>query len=143
MIDREAAVAEFHKAFGVPTEPPADSLELEKLCDLRARLIKEEVGEVMVELDDYAFLASACGYRLVPGSEVEGVRARLLKELCDLQVVLSGTAVALGLPLDKAFARVHESNMSKVGPDGQPIYREDGKVLKGPNYKPPDLSDLV
>jgi hypothetical protein len=43
----------------------------------------------------------------------------------------------------KAFNRVHESNMSKLGPDGKPVLREDGKVMKGPNYKKPDLSDLV
>ena len=45
--------------------------------------------------------------------------------------------------LEQALRRVHRSNMSKLGDDGKPIYREDGKVLKGPNYQPPDLSDLV
>tara|TARA_R100000781_G_scaffold33_3_gene44 strand:+ start:1247 stop:1396 length:150 start_codon:yes stop_codon:yes gene_type:complete len=45
--------------------------------------------------------------------------------------------------LDEAMHRVHTSNMSKLGDDGKPITREDGKVLKGPNYQPPDLSDLV
>ena len=44
---------------------------------------------------------------------------------------------------DTAFNRVHTSNMSKLGEDGKPVYREDGKVMKGPNYKPADLSDLV
>ena len=45
--------------------------------------------------------------------------------------------------LDEAMHRIHESNMSKLGDDGKPIYREDGKVLKGPNYKPPILNDLI
>ena len=45
--------------------------------------------------------------------------------------------------LEQALRRVHRSNMSKLGDDGKPIYREDGKVLKGPNYQPPDLTDLV
>jgi len=45
--------------------------------------------------------------------------------------------------LDEAMHRVHESNMSKLDEDGKPIYREDGKVLKGPNYSPPNLEDLV
>ena len=49
----------------------------------------------------------------------------------------------MGWLLDEALNRVHLSNMSKLGVDGKPIYREDGKVLKGPNYKPPDLSDLT
>ena len=45
--------------------------------------------------------------------------------------------------LDEAMHRVHASNMSKLGEDGKPIYREDGKVLKGPNYEPPKLNDLI
>ena len=49
----------------------------------------------------------------------------------------------LGWDLDEALNRVHLSNMSKLGEDGQPIYREDGKVLKGPNYQPPTITDIV
>ena len=49
----------------------------------------------------------------------------------------------MGWFLDEALNRVHISNMSKLGDDGKPIYREDGKVLKGPNYKPPNLEDLI
>ena len=68
-------------------------------------------------------------------------KAALTKELSDLLYVVYGTALAFGLPLDPAFNRVHESNMSKLV-DGKPLYREDGKVLKGPNYQPPVLDDL-
>jgi len=67
----------------------------------------------------------------------------LLKELADLVYVTYGMAATFGWDLDEAVRRVHASNMSKLGEDGKPIYREDGKVLKGPNYKKPDLSDLV
>ena len=66
-----------------------------------------------------------------------------LKELADLVYVCYQYAENMGWLLDEALNRVHESNMSKLGEDGKPIYREDGKVLKGPNYKPPELSDLV
>ena len=66
-----------------------------------------------------------------------------LKELADLVYVCYQYAENMGWFLDEALNRVHESNMSKLGEDGKPIYREDGKVLKGPNYKPPDLSDLI
>jgi predicted HAD superfamily Cof-like phosphohydrolase len=52
-------------------------------------------------------------------------------------------AAYLGLDLDEAMRRVFESNMSKLGDNGKPLRREDGKVLKGPSYQPPDLSDLV
>ena len=66
-----------------------------------------------------------------------------LKELADLVYVCYQYAENLGWDLDEALYRVHQSNMSKLGKDGKPIYREDGKVLKGPNYQPPNLSDLV
>ena len=66
-----------------------------------------------------------------------------LKELADLVYVCYQYAENMGWFLDEALDRVHKSNMSKLGDDGKPIYREDGKVLKGPNYQPPNLSDLV
>jgi predicted HAD superfamily Cof-like phosphohydrolase len=65
-----------------------------------------------------------------------------LKELADLVYVCYQYAQNMGWLLDEALNRVHESNLSKLDEDGKPILREDGKVLKGPNYKPPDLSDL-
>ena len=66
-----------------------------------------------------------------------------LKELADLVYVCYQYAENMNWFLDEALNRVHKSNMSKLGEDGKPIYREDGKVLKGPGYKPPDLSDLI
>ena len=71
------------------------------------------------------------------------VTAEALKDLADLVYVCYQYAENMNWFLDEALNRVHESNMSKLGEDGKPIYREDGKVLKGPNYKPPDLSDLL
>ena len=70
-------------------------------------------------------------------------RANCLKELADLVYVCYQYAENMGWDLDEAMYRVHESNMSKLGEDGKPIYRKDGKVLKGPNYEPPNLEDLV
>ena len=67
----------------------------------------------------------------------------LLKELADLVYVTYGYAATYGWNLDEAVRRVHKSNMSKLGVDGRPLKRPDGKVLKGPNYKKPNLSDLV
>ena len=66
-----------------------------------------------------------------------------LKELADLVYVCYQYAENMGWNLDEALNLVHLSNLSKLDEDGEPIYREDGKVLKGPNYKPPDLSELV
>ena len=65
-----------------------------------------------------------------------------LKALADLDYVCYQYAESQGWFLDEALDRVHKSNLSKLDEDGKPIYREDGKVLKGPNYQPPDLSDL-
>ena len=69
--------------------------------------------------------------------------ANCLKELADLVYVCYQYAENLGWNLDEAMDRVHKSNMSKLDEYGKPILREDGKVLKGPNYKPPNLEDLV
>jgi len=130
---REDYLAEFHKAFG----HPVDQMMTVDGMELRRSLIVEEFTELMAEMSQVS-IALARGRK--PALEV---RENLLKELCDLQYVISGMAVAFGLPLEVAFNRVHASNMSKLDDDGKPIYREDGKVMKGPNYKPPDLKDLV
>ena len=79
--------------------------------------------------------------QLIMGLRVNA--ADCLKELADLVYVCYQYAENLGWDLDEALNRVHLSNMSKLGEDGQPIRREDGKVLKGPNYQPPYLKDLV
>ena len=70
------------------------------------------------------------------------VQEEALKELADLVYVCYQYAENMGWFLDEALDRVHKSNMSKLDEDGKPIYREDGKVLKGPNYKLPTLTDL-
>ena len=69
-------------------------------------------------------------------------RTEALKELADLVYVCFQFAAAAGWELDEALDRVHQSNLSKLV-DGKPVKRDDGKVLKGPNYQPPYLSDLV
>ena len=73
---------------------------------------------------------------------LHATRVEALKELADLVYVCYQYAANIGWDLDEALRRVHESNLSKLD-DGRPIYREDGKVLKGPKYKPPTLTDLV
>ena len=133
--DREDRIKDFHIAFGldVYSDPTVGLLKL------RRTLIDEEVRELFIEIDTAI-------EHLEKGETVRSdVYCNMLKELADVQVVISGASVALK-PLRKfeeAFKRVHESNMSKLGINGKPIYREDGKVLKGPNYSPPDLSDLI
>lgn len=135
MKKREDYIEDFHKAFNldIDKEPNVD------LFKLRKTLIGEEVKELFSDIDE----AIA---HLEKGEKVpRELYLNMLKEMADVQVVLSGTSVALKplRKLEEAFEKVCESNMSKLGGDGKPIYREDGKVLKGPNYFPPDLSDLV
>lgn len=88
---------------------------------LRTVLIKEEYAEVLAATE----------------------APEMLKELADLVYVTYGFAATFGWDLDEAVRRVHASNMSKLGVNGDVLYREDGKVLKGPNYEEPNLTDLV
>jgi predicted HAD superfamily Cof-like phosphohydrolase len=71
------------------------------------------------------------------------IRSETLKELADLVFVCYQYAANMRWDLDEALDRVYRSNMSKLDEDGKPIYRADGKVLKGPNYQKPNLTDLV
>ena len=104
----------------------------EKLFVMQAGLVEEEANEFLEACKDLRDAAST------PANHFE-----VLKELSDLVFVCYQFAATYGLDLDAAMDRVYESNMSKLGDDGKPIYREDGKVLKGPNYKKPRLDDLV
>jgi predicted HAD superfamily Cof-like phosphohydrolase len=132
---REDYIRSFHEAFGLDI----DSEPTVKLFKLRRTLIEEETKELFADID------SAISYIEKGETVPRELYENMLKELTDIQVVVSGAAVALKplKELDEAFKRVYESNMSKLGADGKPIYREDGKVLKGPNYFKPDLSDLI
>ena len=103
----------------------------QKLWDMQIDLVEEEAAEFLHAADE-----------LFGDPENDRRRAELLKELCDLVFVCYQFAATYNLDLDEALRRVFESNMSKLDESGKPIYREDGKVLKGPNYTPPDLSHL-
>lgn len=94
------------------------------------KLIKEEGTEL-----------SEAMYLLIDG--LHGEEPHALKELADLVYVCFQLAASQGWDLQTAYNRVHLSNMSKLGADGNPIRREDGKVLKGPNYFEPNMSDLI
>ncbi len=122
------SLRQFMTAFGQPVDR---SLSDFPTLALGARLIAEEAKEVDGAFVDYAT------------ENTKEKAEHLLKELADLVYVCHWLAVACSLPLKEAFKRVHESNMSKLGEDGKPIKRADGKVLKGPHYHEPDLSDLV
>ena len=103
-----------------------------KLWDMQLALIEEESKEFFEAADE-----------LFADPEDPDLRLALVKELSDLVFVCYQFAAAYSIDLDEAMFRVFESNMSKLDEEGKPIYRADGKVLKGPNYKAPDLSACV
>lgn len=113
------------------------------LLDLRFTLIEEEFLEATEELAELDALSEAVREGKADPKVMDETKANLTKELADLMYVTLGTAVALGLPIVEAFNEVHRSNMSKLDGDGKPIRREDGKVLKGPNYTPPDIRQFI
>lgn len=120
-------VKEWHEAFGVPIgeTPYAPDYDRQKL---RQKLLLEEIQEFADEMN------------IAPCVDMRAVA----KELSDILYILLGTVLEFGLQdeFERCFDEVHRSNMSKLGRDGKPVYREDGKVLKGPDFSPADLSFL-
>ena len=116
-------VSKFMKTFGqeVKTKP---SLSNDKINNLRLILIKEELDELTnaIKKKDLVEVADA---------------------LTDILYVTYGAGHAFGINLDRCFDEVQRSNMSKLGVDNKPIYNENGKVMKGPNYFKPDLSRFI
>jgi NTP pyrophosphatase (non-canonical NTP hydrolase) len=108
---------------------------------LRANLMFEEMKELFAEMgiDISAELGSVYLWQHAYPEDYPYDLSKIAKEIADVLYVVYGTAAAFGIDIDKVYAQVHESNMSKVGPDGEVLRRSDGKVLKGPNYKAPDL----
>ena len=113
------------------------------LVDLRFTLIEEEFLEVTEELAELDALAEAVREGKADPKVMDETKANLTKELADLLYVTLGTAVALGLPIVDAFNEVHRSNMSKLDADGKPIRREDGKIMKGDGYTPPNIRQYI
>ncbi|MDI9310353.1 MAG: nucleoside triphosphate pyrophosphohydrolase family protein [Limnohabitans sp.] len=120
------AVAEFHSAFGlgIQNEPTANLGESKNL--LRFNLMKEENEEYLeaVQNNDIVEIADALG---------------------DMLYILCGTILEHGLQhkIEEVFDEIQRSNMSKLDENGKPIYREDGKVMKGPNYFKPNFEEIL
>ena len=116
-------VKTFMQTFGqeVKIKP---SFSTDKINDLRYNLIKEELSELKEAMENKDLLEVA-------------------DALTDILYVTYGAGIAFGIDLDKCFDEVQNSNMSKLGEDGKPIYNEAGKVMKGPNYFKPDLNKFV
>ena len=126
MKNKIAAVRDFHEAFGLGLKetPTADLGEAKNL--LRFNLMKEENEE---------YLEAANDNDLVEVADALG----------DMLYILCGTIIEHGMQykIEEVFNEIQRSNMSKLGADGNPIYREDGKVLKGPNYFKPNIQAIL
>jgi predicted HAD superfamily Cof-like phosphohydrolase len=116
-------VIQFMTSFGQEVKDRPELAD-HKTAMLRLKLILEEYEE----LED---------------AVTEGHIVGIADALTDILYVTYGAGAAYGIDLDKCFEEVHNSNMSKLGEDGKPIYREDGKVMKGPNYWEPDLLKVL
>ena len=116
-------VGTFMKTFGQEVKDKP-SLSSDKINKLRIDLIKEELEELIEAMNNKDLLEVA-------------------DALTDILYVTYGAGQAFGIDLDKCFEEVQNSNMSKLGDNGKPIYNESGKVMKGPNYFKPDLSKFV
>ena len=116
-------VRKFMKTFGQEVREKA-GFPNDKITSLRYNLIVEELNELKVAIKDKNIKEVA-------------------DALTDILYVTYGAGHAFGIDLDKCFKEVQDSNMSKLGSDGKPIYNEKGKVMKGPNYFKPDLGKYV
>ena len=126
MKDKIQAVKDFHKAFKLDyLEQPKANIGLEK-NKLRFNLMREENEE---------YLEAANNNDIIEVADALG----------DMLYILCGTIIEHGMQhkIDEIFNEIQSSNMSKLGADGSPIYREDGKVLKGPNYFKPDIEGAL
>ena len=134
-------VREFHEAFGHPVaeEPTAIA---DNRAELRLALILEEAIELAEAAGfDTAALQEAVskGLERIEEPDVVGIA----DALGDLEYVVNGAALEHGINLPAVVTEIHRSNMTKLGPDGKPIYREDGKILKGEGYEPPRLVEVL
>lgn len=123
-MNAQDMVREFHEAFGAPNLLGETPRVVNERTELRFNLITEEVDE----LYDALLMLDV----------VETADA-----LADIVYVAYGAALEFGIDLDAVVEEVHRSNMSKLGADGKPIYREDGKVLKGPDYFRPNITEVL
>lgn len=131
-------VEEFHRTYGQPVRKSPTHHIPETQHDFRIELIREELEELVEAVTGEDATVSI---ERVPTffPDVVGIA----DALADLIYVVYGAAHFYGIDLDEVVTEVHRSNMSKLGPDGQPIFREDGKVLKGPDYFKPDIESVL
>ncbi len=126
MKNKLEAVKKFHEAFGITNRTEPIAFTNEKEIQLRYDLMAEENNE---------YLEAAKNNDLVEVADALG----------DMLYILCGTILSHGMQdkIEAVFNEIQRSNMSKLGADGKPIYREDGKIMKGPNYFKPNIKEIL
>lgn len=138
-------VAEFHDAFNVPAPYRPSEIEPDR-----------EKMRLRIDLEEFLELVEACGMELfahghpvalencafIPNGKAPDP-VEIADALGDGVYVKYGHAIERGIPLDDVLLEIHRSNMSKLGDDGEPVLRNDGKILKGPRYSPPDIAKVI
>ena len=127
MINKELeSVAKFHHSFGIDSQQFPTVKIPKKTVNLRYNLMKEENEE---------YFEAAKNKDMIEVADALG----------DMLYILCGTILSHGMQhkISEVFEEIQRSNMSKLGADGEPIYRNDGKVLKGPNYFKPDIKSIL
>lgn len=117
-------VRDFHLAYELPVASAPSAGLSDGQAELRQSLIEEEVSELRAAATD---------------ADIVGIA----DALADIVYVAYGTALVYGIDLDGVLDEVHASNMTKLGADGRPVRRADGKILKGPDYRPPDIAAVL
>lgn len=138
-------VEDFHAAFDIPAPSALSEIETDR-----------EKMRLRIDLEEFLELIDACGMELFAhGHHVQLENCAFISNgktpdpieiadaLGDGIYVKYGHAIERGIPLDDCLREIHRSNMSKLGDDGKPILRNDGKILKGPNYSPPDIAKVI
>lgn len=118
--EMQRQVKEFHKLYNVPA-PETAAIPSQERVELRYNLIDEELEE----------FADACE---------SGDLTKVADAIGDMLYVVFGAAVEFGINMQPVVDEIHRSNLTKLGADGKPVYRKDGKVVKGPNYQPPNIT---
>lgn len=151
--DVHRQVRQFHEVFNQPVldTPTVPSDERVKM---RLKLIAEEFVELLEATMGTGFMYSGFAQgdddyvaetleHYIDDAEVRVDLVKTADALGDLLYVVHGMCLELGLPIGKVVDEIHRSNLSKLGPDGKPVYRDDGKVTKGPNYVPPNIESIL
>lgn len=143
-VDPGDLVGEFHQTYSVPVAEDGADVDRDRI-HLRMALIAEEFAELVAAVygPTAEKIVTRAFTRAVAADDGARDTVGAADALGDLVYVIYGMALETGIPLNAVLNEIQASNLSKLGEDGEPIYREDGKVLKGPGYFPPDVAGAL